>query len=84
MPARLPQPPVDLANESLHRSLNDLIAFVRQTYDQGSKHQEFTQSQIDQFTDLTNLGTILFNKDTQESNVSYFDSGSNSVKWRPV
>ena len=78
--ARLPQPPVTKDMESMHRSIQDTIRFLRETFDTGAKHPEFNQTQIDSFTDLSFLGTVLFNSDTQESNVSFLDSGE--VKWR--
>ena len=77
---RLPQPPYEKTNEELHRGLTDIINFMREVYDKGSKHVGFTQAQIDSFTDESFLGTVLFNTDTQESNVSYLDAGT--VKWR--
>ena len=82
MAARLPQPPLGKNSEQMHRSLTDIISFLRQTYDLGSKHQAFTQTQIDSFTNRQFLGTILFNSDTNASNVSYLDGGV--VKWREV
>jgi len=80
--ARLPQPPVDKNIETLHRSLTDVISFMRQTFDQGSKHPGFTQDQIDSFTDLSYLGTIVFNTTTNESNVSFLDGAT--VDWRII
>lgn len=80
--ARLPQPPTAINNETLHRSLTDVINFMRETYDLGLKQQGFTQTQIDSFTDSSFLGTILFNTTTNASNVSFLDSGV--VKWREV
>lgn len=80
--ARLPQPPMSNDNAELHRSMQDVIRFLRQIFDQGAKHPEFSQAQIDSFTDLSFLGTVLFNSDTGESNVSYLDAGQ--VKWRAI
>ena len=80
--ARLPQAPVSSDPEAIHRALQDTIRFLRQIFDKGSKHPGFTQAQIDSFTDLSFLGTVLFNTDTNESNVSYLDSGV--VKWRAI
>ena len=79
---RLPQPPLNKNIDSMHRSVTDIISFLRQTFDNGSKHPDFTQAQIDSFTDKSYLGTILFNNDTNESNVSFLDAGD--VKWRAV
>lgn len=81
MTARLPQPPLSTNKEDLHRSLTDVITFLRRFYDQGSKHVGFSQAKIDTFTDLSYLGTVLFNTDTQESNVSFLDGSV--VNWRP-
>lgn len=78
--ARLPQPPVDSSNESIKKSLNDVISFMRETFDEGLQFVGFTQAQIDSFTDNKFLGTIVFNTDTQESNVSFLDNGQ--VNWR--
>lgn len=80
--ARLPQPPLSNDNPNLHRSLTDIINFIHEIYDNGVKQPSFTQQQIDSFTDLSFLGTILFNSTTNESNVAYL-SGS-SVAWRAV
>ncbi len=80
--ARLPQPPIKTDNASLHRSLTDIITFLRQNYDAGSKHPSFTQQQIDSFTQQNALGTLLFNSTTNESNISYLDGAD--VKWRAV
>ena len=80
--ARLPQPPIKNDNASLHRSLTDVITFMRQNYDLGAKHPAFTQAQIDSFTNQNALGTVLFNSTTNESNVSYLDAGD--VKWRAI
>lgn len=79
---RLPQPPISNNNEDMHRSLTDMINFVHEIFDNGAKHPAFTQDQIDGFTDLSFLGTILFNSTTNESNVAYLDSGI--VKWRAI
>lgn len=78
--ARLPQPPTTINNETMHRSLTDVISFLREIYDNGLKYAGFTQDQIDSFTDESFLGTVLFNTTTNESNVSYLDNGV--VKWR--
>jgi hypothetical protein len=78
--ARLPEPPMNASNESLQRALTDVISFMRETFDEGSQHVGFSQAQIDSFTDSKFLGTIVFNTDTNESNVSYLDGGE--VKWR--
>ena len=80
MPLRLPQPPSTLHPNDLQRSVTDIITFLREFYDRGSKHAGFTQAQIDTFTDPSFLGTVLFNTTTNESNVSYLDAGV--VKWR--
>ncbi len=77
---RLPQPPTDQSNETLRRSLTDIITVLRQILQNGSRHASFTQDQIDSFTDFSFLGTIVQNSDTGESNVSYLDGGV--VKWR--
>ena len=81
MAARLPQAPFSEDLKALHRSLTDVINFLRQTFDNGSKHVSFTQDQIDQMTDRTALGTIVFNSTTNESNVSYQDMNGD-IKWR--
>ena len=78
--ARLPQPPMVINNETMHRSLTDVISFLRQIYDNGLKFQSFTQDQINSFTDQSFLGTIVFNSTTNEPNTSYLDG--NTVKWR--
>lgn len=80
--ARLPQPPLDMSNESLHRSLTDLINFNRQIFDNGAKHPSFTQQQINNFTDRSFLGAIVYNSTTNESNVSYLNGSV--VDWRPI
>ena len=80
--ARLPQPPVNQSNEAIHRSLTDVISFMREIFDNGAKHPGFTQAQIDSFTDLSFLGTIVFNTDTNESNVAYLDGSV--VNWRAI
>lgn len=80
--ARLPQSPVSNKEVDFHRSITDIVSFLRETFDNGSRHQSFPQSQIDGFTDQSFLGTILFNTTTNESNVSYLDAGV--VKWRAV
>ncbi len=80
--ARLPQPAADKSADSLHRTLSDIIRFMRENYEQGSKHVAFSQTQIDSFTDRNFLGTLLFNSTTNESNISYLDG--NDVKWRAV
>ena len=80
--ARLPQPPLDNSNESLHRSLTDLINYNREIFDNGAQHPAFTQTQIDGFTTRNFLGTVLFNSDTNESNVSFLDGST--VNWRPI
>jgi len=82
MPLRLPQPPLDNSNERLHRALTDIINFNRQIFEQGAKHPAFTQTQIDNFTEKSFLGTIVFNSTTNESNVAYLDG--NDVKWRAI
>ena len=79
---RLPQPPFNKSPEELHRSLTDVITFMRQIFDEGAKHPGFTQAQIDSFTNPNFLGTLLFNTTTNESNISYLDAGV--VKWRAV
>jgi prepilin-type processing-associated H-X9-DG protein len=80
--ARLPQPPLGKTPNDLHRSLTDIISFMRETFDNGAKHPGFSQTQIDSFTDLSFLGTILFNTDTNESNIAYLDGSV--VNWRAV
>lgn len=80
--ARLPQPPISTKNEDIHRSLKDMINFMHEIFDNGAKHPAFTQTQIDSFTDLSFLGTIVFNSTTNESNVAYLDGGS--VSWRAI
>lgn len=77
---RLPQPPLNKSPENLHRAITDIINFNRQIFDNGAKHPGFSQSQIDSFTDKSFLGTIVFNTDTNESNVAYLDGST--VKWR--
>ena len=83
MASRLPQPPLGQTATQIHRSLTDTISFLRETYDQGSKHQAFTQAQIDSFTSKQFLGTILFNSSTNSSNVSFLNT-SGDVEWREV
>lgn len=82
MTLRMPQPPVDNESESLKRSITDIINFLRQFHQNGGKHTSFTQAQIDSFITTDYLGTIVFNTDTNESNVSYLDNGD--VKWRAI
>jgi len=78
--SRLPQPPISNNPQDIKQSLSDVIRFMRETYENGSKHQGFTQAQIDAFKDKSYLGTIVFNSDTNESNVAYLDG--TEVKWR--
>jgi prepilin-type processing-associated H-X9-DG protein len=82
MTARLPQPPVSVDPQDIHRSLTDVVTFLRRFYEQGSKQIGFTQLQIDTFTDLSYLGTVLFNTTTNESNVSFLDGSV--VNWRAI
>ena len=78
--ANIPQPPLDLSNESLHRTLTDAITFMRERHEQGIKYQSFTQDEINGFTDLSYEGTIVYNSTTRESNVAYVSAGN--LLWR--
>ena len=79
---KLPQPPINLTNESLKRSINDVVSFLREIYEKGLKYPGFSQAQIDSFTQTSFLGTLLFNTDTNEANVAYLDN--DVVKWRAI
>jgi hypothetical protein len=82
MTLKLPKAPITKDNEAIHRSLQDVVSFLRQIFNAGAKHPEFNQTQIDSFTDRSFLGTILFNQDTGASNISYLDN--DEVKWREI
>ncbi len=83
--ARLPQPPITMLPHDLHRSLSDMINFIRQTYDNGSQHTSFTQAEIDTFTDKSYIATILGNSTTGQSNISKRDpSDAEKVVWVPI
>ncbi len=75
-----PQPPLDNSPESLQKGIKDIMNFLMTIHNNGSKQKGFTQGEIDKMTDLSQLQTTVFNTTTNESNVSYLDSGI--VKWR--
>ena len=84
MTARIPKPPLTNDNKALHKHLTDLTNFLQEIYSNGLKHQGFTQAQIDNFTDLSFLGTLVYNEDTGESNISVKNMAGDGVEWLPV
>ncbi len=78
--ASIPQPPLGSSNDELHKTLSDLITFIRERFENGTKTQSYTQEQLDSFTDLSWLGTIVYNSNAGENYVSYLDGSE--VNWR--
>jgi hypothetical protein len=78
--ATIPQLQLDANISGLTQTVNDIITFLRERNEQGIKFQSFTQEQIDNFTDLSFEGTIVYNTTTQEANVSYVEN--EELLWR--
>ena len=76
----IPQPPMRPDAESMAKTINDIITFLRDRNQTGIKFQSFAQSEIDKFTNLTFEGTILYNSTTREANVAYVEN--DALKWR--
>lgn len=76
----IPTPPLNSTNADLKKSLTDTLNFLQLMFNNGTKHAGFTQAQIDAITNLDQAGTIVFNTTTNESNVSYIETGL--LKWR--
>ena len=78
--ASIPAAPKTMANIDLHQTLTDVITFLRDVHENGLKFISFTQTQIDNLTDLSYQGTVVYNTTTEEPNTSYLDGGI--LKWR--
>lgn len=76
----IPQPPMHPNVENLAQTVNDIITFLRDRNELGIKFQSFTQEEINNFTDLTFEGTIVYNATTHEANVAYVVN--NVLSWR--
>jgi hypothetical protein len=71
--AKIPQPPLDRSNDSLYRTLKDLIGYVREITENGLALISYTQDEIDTFTDDLWEGRIVYNSTARKPYASYFD-----------
>lgn len=80
--AAIPQIPLSDSPAELRKTLGDLITFIRERLENGTKYREYSQSQIDSFTDNSWLATLVHNSTTGQPNISFLDAGV--VKWKEV
>lgn len=79
---RLPQPPGSKDIEDIHKSVTDIVNFLGLMHENGTAHPAFTQDQINQMTQLTQAGKMVFNSTTGKQQKSNVVSGA--VVWSDV
>lgn len=79
---KTPQPPITADIQTLHKKLTETCLFLQEMHQTGNKFAGYTQDQINAMTTNQDLGKVVFNTTTNESNISYLDTGV--VKWRAI
>lgn len=79
-PLNIPKPPDSPDINEMHKHLLSMYMFLNTHLSTGTQSPFFTQSQLDQMTDLSQAGRVFMNHTTGKLNVGEVESGNLVIK----